>query len=30
MDYDELGNVTTYSPDNGVGTTYVYDRAGQV
>ncbi|MGX4668687.1 DNRLRE domain-containing protein [Cerasibacillus sp. JNUCC 74] len=30
LDYDELGNVTTYSPDNGVGTTYVYDRAGQV
>ncbi|MED3736650.1 RHS repeat domain-containing protein [Virgibacillus pantothenticus] len=30
LDYDELGNVTTYSRDNGVGTTYVYDRAGQV
>ncbi|WP_163101613.1 DNRLRE domain-containing protein [Peribacillus alkalitolerans] len=30
MDYDELGNVHTYTPPNGVGTSYIYDRAGQV
>ncbi|GIN88534.1 tRNA nuclease WapA [Heyndrickxia sporothermodurans] len=30
LDYDELGNVTTYTPANGVGTSYAYDRAGQV
>ncbi|MBT2719071.1 DNRLRE domain-containing protein [Bacillus sp. ISL-57] len=30
LDYDESGNVTTYTPANGVGTTYVYDQAGQV
>ncbi|PJN87670.1 DNRLRE domain-containing protein [Bacillus sp. mrc49] len=30
LDYDESGNVTTYTPANGVGTTNVYDPAGQV
>ncbi|WP_461611878.1 DNRLRE domain-containing protein [Cytobacillus kochii] len=30
LDYDESGNVTTYTPANGVGTTYVYDQTGQV
>ncbi len=30
FDYDEKGNVKTYTPANGAGTTYIYDEVGQV